>query len=112
MSPEELRRIAKEERIAPEALPDRIGELKSSGCGILQCIIFVRENQQCRLGEATDMVINMPAWLSEKDAFLQHQSEIMDEFIADNVDRIENIQQVITPRGSSIRINMKTDDAG
>ncbi len=112
MSPEELRQIARRQRLAPEELPDRILELKSDGCGILQCIIFVRENQQCGLADATDIVINTPAWLSEKDAFLQHQSEMMDEFIADNADRIDSIQQVITPSGGSIRINMKANEAG
>ena len=83
MSHEEITRIAQERTVAPEEMDGVIAELKSNGCTILDCICFVMVNQRTDLAHAREVVLNSPAWLPDKEQWLQHQREMEDEFWTD-----------------------------
>lgn len=85
----------------------RIAERKSSGAGILDCIKYVMETIGCSLGTATDVVINSKAWIGQKDDFLQQQADFFEEFLADNIDRIESIEMTIKPDRTDVTAHMK-----
>jgi chromosome condensin MukBEF ATPase and DNA-binding subunit MukB len=108
MHTEELIIMAKNDGFLEKSeLEAKIAFLKAQGCRILECILYVRHNQECRLQEAMNLVINTPAWLSQKDAFLKHQEEQTLEFLEAAADDIEEIQQEITPEGTKMLFKMK-----
>ena len=59
-------------------LQKRIQELKSQNASILECVIYVKTNQQCSQHDAVEIVINSNAWIRQKEAFLQHQQDCQD----------------------------------
>ena len=110
MDADSIKRLASSPK---ESLPDlhkRMQQLKSQGAGILLCTMYVKTNQQCPLLEARDIVLNSPAWINQKDEFMQHQEEMLHEFIAHASNDIESIKQTFSPDGTSTTINLKEDD--
>lgn len=108
MDIETIYRIAEEDAKLPlEELHHKIAFLKSEGCGILECMVYVRANQLCRLGEAKAIVINSPSWLSQKDDFMRHQEEQMTEFMETMEEDIEMIKHEYSEDGTKIQILRK-----
>ncbi len=110
MSVAEIEELAKRPKESPADLDLRLSELRSRGAGILHCIIYVRLNQVCSLSEASDIVINSPAWSDRKEAFLREQAEAFEEFLTHNRDKIEAIDQTITPDGTKTVVRMKSPE--
>ena len=109
MNPDDIRLMAEKDGFLEKpALEAKIAFLKAQGCRILNCISYTHRNQECSLQEAMDLVINSPAWLSQKDAFLKHQEEQTLEFLEAAADNIEEIQQEITDEGTKMLIKMKS----
>lgn len=61
-------------------LEQRLLELKSVNWRILECIIYVKYNQDCSLNDAKAIVDNSHAWVEQKDDFIKHQEEMQQEF--------------------------------
>jgi hypothetical protein len=100
--------LAKEPRKSVEALAARLSELRAHGATILECIKYVKLNQECTLSEAMDYVVNSQTWVDQKDAFLRHQQEMFEEFLAYNKDQIESIQLTFMPDRTETIVRMKT----
>ncbi len=100
--------LASEPRKSAEALAACLTELRLHGATILDCIKYVRLNQECSLAESKDIVVNSQAWADQKVAFLRHQEEMFDEFLDWAKDKIESIEQTITPDGTKTVVHMKT----
>ena len=94
-------------RESAEALSVRLAELRAQQATILECIKYVRLNQGCSLNEAKTIVVNSAAWLDRRDEFLQHQQDMLEEFLACSRDQIEWIQMTMTPDGTKLVIRMK-----
>lgn len=94
-------------RNSTEALAVRLGELRSNGATILECIKYVKLNQGCSLAEAKDIVVNSSTWADRKVEFLRHQQEMFEEFLDCARDRIESIEQTITPEGTKTTVRMR-----
>ena len=90
-----------------EALAVSLSELRSRGATILECIKYVKLNQECSLAESMDIVVNSETWTDQKVAFLRHQQEMFEEFLDYTRDRIESIEQTITPDGTETVVRMK-----
>jgi hypothetical protein len=104
-----IEELARGPKDSVAGLDSRMVELKSIGAGILACILYVKINQGCSLLEARDIVTNSRAWADQKDEFLQHQADMFQEFVDDNMDRIESIQMTITPDGTDAVARMNRD---
>lgn len=111
MDTETIEKLASGPKESLADLNTRMLELKAQGAGILLCVIYVRKNQQCGLSEAAEIVINSDAWIDQKDDFLQQQEEALQEFIGENRNKIESIQQTFTPDGTQTTINMKQNES-
>ncbi len=73
MTTEEIERLAKSDNLQTNAGLDlKLTELKSKGCRILECILYVKINQNCSLIEAKSIVVNSPTWISKKEDFIRH----------------------------------------
>ncbi|WP_298506556.1 hypothetical protein [uncultured Maribacter sp.] len=82
MSIEDITELGeKENKKTPLELGQRLIELKSKEYGILECIAYVRINQNCSLLEAKSITINSSAWIDKKEEFNKHQEEQMQEFL-------------------------------
>jgi hypothetical protein len=111
MKTEDIEELAKNrDKESLEDLSLRMGELRSNGAGLLQCIIYVKTNQELSLEEAVNFVINSSTWLDRKDDFLQQQEDAFQEFLASSKDSIESIDMTIMPDRTKIRVNMKKQD--
>ena len=100
--------LAREPRKSGEALAARLSELRSHGATILECIKYVKLNQGCSLAEAKGIVVNSPTWADQKVEFLRQQQEMFEEFLDSARDRIESIEQTITPDGTKTTVRMRT----
>jgi hypothetical protein len=96
MDSAQIDEIARGPKLTMEQLSAQMEKLRVDGVGILQCIKFVMTNQECSLGEAKKTVVNSDIWLDQREAFLQQQEDALQEFIDQNLDRIESIEQTIT----------------
>jgi hypothetical protein len=108
MSHSEFDELARQPKESVEALDVRLVEFRSCGASIIECIKYVVLNQGCSLAEAKDIVVNSRAWSDRKEEFLRHQWDMFEEFLDVNKDRIEEIQQTITPDGTKWVVRMKT----
>lgn len=109
MGIEEITKLAKSNSTgSKEDLDLKLTELKSDGCSILECIIYVRVNQNCSLMDAKSIVVNSSAWIDDKEEFIKHQQEQMEEFIDAAKDDIESIRYTYTPEKTEVTIKMKT----
>jgi hypothetical protein len=109
MDHSQIENLARGPKESLNDLDARVVSLKSSGAGILECILYVKINQGCSLTQASDFVINSSAWASQKEAFLQHQSDMFEQFLHDNSDKIEAIHQTITPDETVVVAHLKQD---
>ncbi len=93
MTVEEIKELAKnDKKLDNVALDKKITELKSFNCGILECVVYVKVNQNCSLLVAKEIVINSSAWIEKKDEFIKHQQEMMEEFLLTAKDDIKKIK--------------------
>lgn len=82
MTENELRGLAeKENKLSGVELENKLAELKTLNCSILECIIYVRTNQECSLSIAKELVLNSLVWKEKKEEFIKHQIEQMNEFL-------------------------------
>jgi hypothetical protein len=109
MDDKDIEILARGPKESAAVLSARMSELKAQGATILECILYVKRNQQCSLTMACDFVINSAAWIDQKDSFLQHQADMMQEFVEDNIDQIESIEQTYSAEGTKTTIHMKHD---
>ncbi|RYE54553.1 MAG: hypothetical protein EOP48_12075 [Sphingobacteriales bacterium] len=73
--------LAKQDGVlALPMLEKKLFELQAMGWRILECIIYVRYNQNFSLNEAKRIVVNSAAWNEEKEEFQRHQGEMQEEF--------------------------------
>jgi hypothetical protein len=108
MSRPDIDELATGPKESAQVLAARLTELRSRGASLLDCIRYVKLNQDCSLGEASGIVINSPAWVDQRDEFLRQQQEAFEEFLAFENDRVESIQQTITPNGTEYVVHLKT----
>lgn len=110
MTEEEIRSLAeKESKFTKAALENRIAELKSLKCSILECIVYVRVNQNCSLSDAKELVVNSSAWSEKKEEFIKHQKEQMEEFLIAAKDDVKEIKQTFYPDKTEISITFNTE---
>lgn len=105
-----MKELARGPRLSNGELDDRLRDFRDNRVGILLCIIFTMTNRECSLAEAREIVINSIAWIDQRDAFLQEQEAVLEEFIERHVDRIESIQQTMSPDGTQATVHMKSRD--
>ncbi len=58
----------------------KLVELKSMDWKILECIIYVKYNQNCSLNDAKTIVVNSSAWIEKKEEFQKHQEDMQQDF--------------------------------
>lgn len=107
MDSAQIDEIARGPKLTLEQLDTRMQELRADGVSILQCIKLAMTNQVCSLGEAKRIVVNSDVWQDRRDAFLQEQEDALQEFIDQNLDRIESIEQTITEDGTQTMVHLK-----
>jgi len=107
MDSAQIDEIARGPKLTLEQLDTRMQELRADGVSILQCIKLAMTNQECSLGEAKRIVVNSDVWHDRRDAFLQEQEDALQEFIDQNLDRIERIEQTITEDGTHTMVHLK-----
>ena len=108
LSESDIEALARHPKESAGDLDSRLTELRARGAKLLQCILYVKLNQGCSLAQARDIVVSSPAWIDQKEAFLRHQWDMFQEFLADNKDCIEAIHQTTTPDGTQMVVHMKT----
>jgi hypothetical protein len=57
----------------------------------------VKTNLECSLNEAGEIVLNFPAWIDKKDAFYEHQEEIMAEYLEAAKNDIVKVEETYYP---------------
>lgn len=108
MTTEEIIVVAKSDpKKTKEALDQKLIELKVAGFRILECILYVRHNQNCALRNAMEITINSSAWKNEEEEFLKQQEEQTQEFLEAAKDDIKSIKQTFSPNGEEIEIFIK-----
>ncbi len=108
MTIEKLTKLAeKENKLTKTELELKLTELKSLNCRILECIVYVKTNQECSLSEAKEIVVNSSAWIKQKEEFIRHQEEQMTEFMETAKDDIERIKQTYSTEKTETIIKMK-----
>lgn len=90
-----------------EQLEQKLHELKAMNWRILECIAYVRVNQNCSLMEAKHIVANSGAWIDQKETFEKHQEEMNTEFLKHVAATADMVEQVITKDGVTFRIIKK-----
>ena len=105
---EEITKLAEKDSTKNKSeLDDRLSELKSLNYGILECIAYVKINQNCSLMDAKTIVINSSAWISEKDGFAKHQEEQMDELLDAAKNDILKIEHIYSKNKTEIKTSIK-----
>lgn len=67
MTTKEIEKLAKaDHRLTKIDLDLKLSELKSKEWRIIECIYYVKINQDCSLPEATSFVVHSSAWIGEK----------------------------------------------
>ncbi len=107
MDPSQIKVLARGPKLTLEQLDARMKDFRSDGVRMLECIVFAMTNQECSLRDASNIVINSSTWVDRKEAFLMEQEEALQEFISDNIDRIDHIQQTITTDGTQTTVHLK-----
>ncbi|MFN7843039.1 MAG: hypothetical protein ACK5N9_15080 [Pirellula sp.] len=107
MNHSQMKVLAQGPKLTLEQLDAQMKDFRSDGVGILECIVFAMANQECSLREASNIVINSSTWVDRREAFLIEQEEALQEFISDNIDRIDHIQQTITTDGTQTTVHLK-----
>lgn len=109
MTLDELRELAESEnKFSKVELEQKLVELKAVNCSILECIMYVRTNQNCSLFEAKDIVVNSTAWIDKKEEFISHQQEQMQEFLEAARNDIQYIKQTFSDEQTETVIKMRT----
>jgi hypothetical protein len=103
MTFDEIMELAKQPKDSPESLHNHLAEYRVAGAGLLACISYTRVNQGCSLHDATQIVVNSPAWIDQKEPFLRHQEEMFEEFLEWSKDHAESIQMTLLRTGRSGR---------
>ncbi len=97
MTVEEITKLAQTEKLLLKSgLDDKLFELKALNFSILECILYVRVNQNCSLQEAQTAVLESDVWKDKTAEFITHQQEQMGEFLEAAKDDIHEIQQTFS----------------
>lgn len=108
MSLEEIKELAKSDPSYTKTELDlKLTKLKSKGYDILDCIMYVKCNQSCSLLEAKSIVVNSSSWIDQKEEFMKHQQEQMNEFLEAAKDDIQSIHHTYTLDSTEVKIIMK-----
>lgn len=111
MTPEEITILAeKEVGLTKSELENKLTELKALNFKILECILYVKANQNCSLIEAKKLVVNSTAWIDKKDEFVRHQQEQTEEFIAAASNDIQEIEHVHSSEKMEIKLVFKPNE--
>ena len=101
-----IEEIAKLDKLKTHSELDlKLKELKLKKYKILECIIYVKINQNCSLIEAKSIVVNSSAWINEKEKFMKHQEEQFEEFIDVMKEDKKSIKMVYKPDRTEIKVN-------
>ena len=101
-----IEEIAKLDKLKTHSELDlKLKELKLKKYKILECIIYVKINQNCSLIEAKSIVVNSSAWINEKEEFMKHQEEQFEEFIDVMKEDKKSIKMVYKPDRKQIKVN-------
>ena len=105
MIPEEIIKLAQtEKKLLQSELDYKLFELKALDWRILECIMFVKTNQNCSLQEAKTIVLESKAWIDKRDEFVNHQQEQMEEFLDAAKNDIQEIQQTFSTTKNDVMI--------
>ena len=108
MTTEELTELAeKEAKLAGYDLETKLTELKALDFSILECIIYIKINQNCSLSDAKTLVVNSAAWIDQKDQFISHQQEQLEEFIETAKNNIHKIEHIYSSDKTEINVRFK-----
>lgn len=108
MMPDKIRELAKSDGLlSGNQLNLKLLKFKSEGWRILECTVYVKNNQNCTLQEANYIVLNSSAWIEDKDDFIKHQEEQMGEFLEAATDDVESIKHIYYPDRTEVQYNMK-----
>nr|WKN34000.1 hypothetical protein K4G66_16590 [Tunicatimonas sp. TK19036] len=111
MTTQEIERLAKSDKSKSIGDLDlKLKELKLAGYRILECILYVKTNQNCSLMDAKSIVINSSAWIDSKEDFVQHQQEQIEEFLDVAKNEIESIQHNYYPNKTKVSVRRKTKE--
>lgn len=109
MTVEEITELAQKEKIFLKSeLDDKLFELKTLNFRILECIIYVRVNQNCSLQEAQTTVLESDAWKDKKDEFIIHQQEQIEEFLEAAKNDIHEIQQTFSDTENEFTVSFNS----
>ncbi len=106
--PDFIDKLAQQHKLSKEALESQILELKKMGFRKLDCIRFVKYNQQISLMEAAHLVMDSPAWIEERAAFWQHQQEQWEEILSDS-EVIKSINVTMSKDQTNITLNLEEE---
>lgn len=94
----------KDGKLSGAELEARLTALRSMNWQLLQCIAYVRYNQDCSLTEAKGIVLDSAAWADEQARFIQHQEAIQQEFLEFAKEEGKTIIMAISPEGMQYKI--------
>lgn len=97
-----------EKKLSKSALDNKLFELKALDFRILECILYIRVNQNCSLQDAKTIVVESKAWLDKREEFIIHQQEQIEEFIEAAKSNIQEIQQTFSATKSEITVSFKS----
>ncbi|SHK80942.1 hypothetical protein [Chryseobacterium polytrichastri] len=110
MTVEEIIELAeKEKKLTVSEIDSKLTELRSLNCRILECIIYVRVNQNCSLSDAKESVLKSTAWIDKRDEFINHQHEQMQEFLEAAKNDITQIEQSLSINKTEMKITLKKE---
>lgn len=109
MTVEEITELAQTEKILLKSeLDDKLFQLKVLNFSILECIMYVRINQNCSLQEARTTVLESDAWKDKKDEFIIHQQEQTEEFLEAAKNEIHEIRQTFSDTENEITVSFNS----
>lgn len=80
--------------------------LKLMGLGILECIIYVRGNQQCSFMEAKEIVLNSTTWIDKKEDFIKQEEKQTAAFFNTSIKEIQKTEQHIYSSDGTTKDNV------
>ncbi|WPO84265.1 hypothetical protein SD427_07995 [Chryseobacterium sp. JJR-5R] len=109
MTVEEITELAQTEKILLKSeLDDKLFALKALKFSILECILYVRVNQNCSLQKARTTVLESDAWKDKKDEFIIHQQQQTEEFLEAAKNEINEIRQTFSDTENEITVSFNS----
>ena len=105
MNSKELIDFAKSQVLAKDQLEEVLFSLKQKSHSMLECMLFVKYNQNISLNEAMNFVIDSKTWFFKKNEFIQHQNEMWEE-----ISESENFKRNAFKEVDSINLTLSEND--